>query len=225
SEFEPSAQGRVQRVLKDLEGTTIVTSVANESPLESEPALHDTISIAEALADMQRLITLDAAWTAAGGDIRTARDSQVLIALGRQIDDQIAVVERHAFKMQRIFTTHRSWVNGRILAELNATDAPHVAQRKDARMFLRATDDDFAKRGAEVFEYVAKRAPVEREDLRRKIAALESAGQGETDMSEEFACGVLSGMVATGLLSCFKTVGTGCLVAGMAAGAGLALCK
>jgi len=202
-----------------------MVSIPDRSQFENPPSLCELISIAEALADMQRLITIDGVWTAAGGEDLAAAECQALITLGRQIDDQIAVVERHAFKLQHIFSMHSPWVNGRIAKELGASHALNPSQRDATARFLDASNDDFAMRGAEIFGYLSKQAPAERVEMRRKISELESRGKGATDMSQEFACGVLAGMVATGLLTCLETVGTGCLVAGMAAGAGLALCE
>jgi hypothetical protein len=202
-----------------------MTAVTDASAFGNEPSLHDLISIAEALADMQRLITLDSIWTSAGGDEFLGRDRQALVVLGRQIEDQIAVVERHVFRLRRIFVENPLWVNSRISEELTSAVQLDTAQRESVRRFFRAPEDDFATRGAEVLDYVSRQASIEREELRRKISDLEEGGEAATDMSAEFACGVLASMVAAGLLTCFKTVGTGCLVSAMAAGAGLALCE
>ena len=88
--------------------------------MPENPPIHVILDAAEAAADMLRLLSLDAAWTGAaerGGEL-SERDREALVALGRKIDAEVAIVERHAFVLRGIFESYRDSVNERAKTEL-----------------------------------------------------------------------------------------------------------
>jgi hypothetical protein len=181
---------------------------------ESGPPLHVLLEINEAVADMQRLVLLDAAWTrvAEGGDELGERDREALVSLGNQMDVQLSTVERHAHGLRQTFDRYRVWVNERVRSGL-ASEHLSDAQQEDVRRILKAEDDDFAGRGVALTDLLARRVPVEREELRSKIPALRENGPVVTDMADETGCALVSVAIMGGLLTCFETAGAGCAVA------------
>ena len=67
------------------------------------PPLHVMLDMAVAGTNIDALLRLDAAWTDAAkqGDV-TDRDREALVALGRLLDAQFALVERDAAVLQSV---------------------------------------------------------------------------------------------------------------------------
>ena len=186
---------------------------------QNRPPVHVILDVVQAAADMKQLLLLDAAWTQAAerSDQLTERDREALVALGSRIDAEVAIVERHAATLQRIFEAHPALVNERVRGEL-ASERFTTPQRDDALRWLGVENDDFARRGSEVAASIAQRAPVERQDIRRKIPALRDEGPVVTDLSHEFVCNVAAGAFIAGVFACPETAGIGCIEAGFAFG-------
>jgi hypothetical protein len=181
---------------------------------KSQPPVHIILDIAEATADFHHLFRLDQAWTGAAerGSELSDRDREALVVLGNKIEDLVATVERHAHNLRRIFDAYPEWVNERVRSEL-AGEQFTTSQREDAQRILAVKDEDFAGRGVAITDWLARQAPVERDQLRRKIPALRGNGPAVTDLSHELGCGLLAVSFMGSLLTCPKTSGIGCAVA------------
>jgi hypothetical protein len=155
------------------------------------------LEIAEAAADLQRLLVLDAAWTGAeGDDERGERDREALVSLANELDAQYAIVERHAHTLRRTFHRYSGWVN-EISAKALA-GAPLSAHREAIRGLLKVeNDDDFAGRSAAAAEVLGRQAPLEREELRRKTLDLRKDGPIFTDASNPTLCSAAQTLAGT----------------------------
>ncbi|MDX2972612.1 hypothetical protein PWY87_35100 [Kribbella solani] len=128
---------------------------------------------------------------------------------GDYLDERIAAaaapLERHARRMTAIFTDHQAWINQHLRSELQANTGLAPGDRSNAEQVLARRNEDYAQGVIDAMRRVVGDAPA-------------------TYSREVVACDLLVGVVGGGLMTCFKTVGTGCLVAGMGAGLALALC-
>jgi hypothetical protein len=187
-----------------------MTNVANEP---SGPPLRDLLALAEAAADIQRLLFLDRMWTVAGDRIDLAdEDRKALADLGDVIAAQVTISERHARNLHRIYTSHPEWINQRVRNEL-ATDHFTDEQRAGAARMFAVNDTDFAARAATAADAVARQAPAEREELEKKAAGLRGDGPALTDISQEFACSFAGSAMVAELVLCPETFGLGCAAA------------
>lgn len=179
------------------------------------PPVHLLLEVVEAAADLHRLLLLDAAWTAAEArsDEFVDPDRQALVALGNRLDADVALVERHADALRVIFESYGAWVNQRVSSEL-ASERFTDSQREMARQIVAVEGDDFAGRGAFLAEALAQRAPIERKDLRTKTRMLRGDGPVVTDLSHEFACNILAGVIIAEVALCPESAGLGCALAG-----------
>ena len=186
---------------------------------ESNLPVHVVLDFAEAAADMLRLLSLDAAWTGVAerrGEF-TERDREALVTLGRKIDAEVAVVERHAATLARTCESYRTVVNERIASALTS-DRFSTSQREDVRRILGVEGDDFAGRGIALGNSLAQRASAAREELRDKVSGLRSNSPPVTDLSHEFVCNVAAGAFVAGAIACPGTAGLGCIEAAFAFG-------
>jgi hypothetical protein len=155
------------------------------------------LEIPEAAADIHRLLLLDASWTGAERyDEIGERGREALVSLANKLDAQYAIVERQAHALRQTFDRYSGWVN-EISARALASE--HLSTHSQAiRALLEVeNDDDFAGRGAAAAEVLARRAPLEREELRRKGRALRKDGPIETDASHPTLCAAAQTIAAT----------------------------
>jgi hypothetical protein len=182
--------------------------------MDKQPPLHVILDVVEAGAHIQRLLHLDRAWTAAGdrGSECSDRDREALVALANRIDTHIAASERHARALREVFDSYPDWVNERVRGEITSNHFT-PAQQDGIKRLLAAEKENYASRGAAVADFIAQRAPAEREELRSKVPALRGNGPVVTDMSHEMFCSMaVSGIVAD-LAVCPETLGVGCAAA------------
>jgi hypothetical protein len=186
----------------------------NSERESSRPPVHVILDVAVAATDIQRLLALDRAWTGAeerSGEL-SDRDREALVVLGNNLDMQIAIVERHALTLREVFDSYRTWINERVRSELNGSHFTD-SQRDDIRRILAADNGDFAGRGLAEADLFARRAPIERAELRKKIAPLRGSGPVVTDISPEAFCGIAASGLVADLAVCPETLGVGCAAA------------
>jgi hypothetical protein len=148
------------------------------------------IYVAEAVADMQRLLVLDSAWTDAGRRSRefNDRDREALVDLGKGVDTEIAVVERHVDVLRGVIQAHSAWLNERVAAAV--TDERFASQRDVIGRVLSVENDDYAARVTALLDSLAERLPLEREEIRGKVRSIREAGPVVTDMSDTTLCAI-----------------------------------
>ena len=158
---------------------------------ERTPPLHVMLDLASLSANADTLIQLDSAWTEAEkqGEV-TDRDREALLALGRQIDVQFALVERDAGTLQEVCKSYPEWVNQR-LTTLLADDRFSDSDRTGALRFLAADDGAFAPRIEALASYIQEGVPAERTDLQEKLRRLRQGGPVVTDMTPGMGCALL----------------------------------
>lgn len=180
----------------------------------SGPPFHDLVALAEAAADIQRLLFLDRMWTVAGDRVDQLADDdrQALADLGDLIAEQTTVCERHAQNMHGIYTSYPEWINQRVRDEL-ATEQFTDEQRAGASRMFAVNGNDFAAHAATATQSIAQQAPAERAELRKKAATLRGDGPAVTDISHEFACSFASGAMVAEIVLCPETFGLGCAAA------------
>lgn len=117
------------------------------------------------------------------------------------------LMTRNLHHLLAVVSQHQPWVNQQIRSELTADKTLSSDDQSRIRGVLGDQEGEYAS---------------------RIIASLSRAesilAEPETDSRAAVACELLVGVVGAGLFTCFKTVGTGCLVAALGAGAALALC-
>jgi hypothetical protein len=183
---------------------------------ERHPPVDVTLDLAEAVGDLNRLLVLDAGWTAAenSGEF-LPRDRNRLIALGNRVDAELAAIVPHVATIRHAFETFPEWVNSSIADGL-ATEQ-FAPQREEFARKLVVEDDDFAVRGIALADAVTAQVPREREELKKKIEALGGDGPIATDISAEMACG-LGALASMGALAAGVGLESTTLVAAGAVG-------
>lgn len=178
------------------------------------PPVHVVLDIAEAGADILRLLQLDRAWTAAGGRAGecTDRDREALVSLAKKLDAQLAAMQWHARNLRSAFDEYADWVNERVSAEI---DEDHFtsSQREGITRLLAAPNKNYAERGAAIADFAVRQAPKERDEIRGKIPALRGDGLISTDMSHDMFCNLAAGGIVADLAVCPETLGVGCATA------------
>jgi hypothetical protein len=177
------------------------------------PSFELLLDVASAGADIQRLVYLDRAWTAAGGrqDL-TGVGRQRLSFLGESVDAELANLERHVMTLGDLFAGYGDWVDARVEHELEG-DVFTAAQRVGVRRFLRSDGHGHAARGLRAVTYLADNASRERSELRDKIRSLRAGQTSDTDMSHDMFCNLAAGGIVADLAVCPETLGVGCAAA------------
>jgi hypothetical protein len=157
---------------------------------DRHPPVGAMLDLAEAVADINRLLVMDGAWTGAEnrGEF-VARDRDRLIALGNRVDAELAAIGPHVATLRKAFETFPGWINARI-AEGLATERFTPSQREGLAQKLAVEGGDFAVRGIALADAVMDQVPREREELKKKIEALRGEGPIATDIDPALACGV-----------------------------------
>jgi hypothetical protein len=158
---------------------------------DRRPPVEVMLGMAEAVAAINHLLVLDGAWTGVekvGGEF-SPKDRGKVIAVGNGVDDALAGLEPHVATLRDVFATYPEWVNARVEEGL-ANEQLTAEQREALPRRLDIKDGDFAGRGVAVADDMKGRATPEREELGKKIKALEGDGPVETDIDHDLACGV-----------------------------------
>jgi hypothetical protein len=161
------------------------------SDKDGRPPVEMMLAMAEAVAAINRLLVLDGAWTGVekiSGEVSSA-DRRKVIAVGNGVDDALAGIEPHVTTLRDAFATYPGWVNARV-AEALKSERFTAEQREALPRKIDVQDGDFAGRGVALADDMAGRASAEREELGKKIKALQDDGPVETDIDHDLACGV-----------------------------------
>lgn len=152
------------------------------------PPVEVLVDVAEAAADLQRLLTLDATWSGADGRAVTDRDRVRLADVGDRVDTELAAADHRIAKIRAAFERYPGWFNARI-AEAFQREELTDAQRRDGPAKL-AADGDYAARVRTLADALTARVAEERAGLQTKIRTVRGRGPVTTDISGEFVCGI-----------------------------------
>jgi hypothetical protein len=179
---------------------------------ESGPSLQTLLELHSATVDLHRYLLLDAGWTSAikRADRLAEWDRGTLVSLHTTIDDQLATIERQADTLHRIFEQYDVWVNQTVRSAL-ASEYLSSRQREGIRAEVGVEDDEFAARGVVLAEMLARQVPIERQEFRRRLPALQDQGSGVT--GHAVCCAIAVTAILCGLAACPFTEGLGCVVA------------
>lgn len=162
------------------------------------PSTGELLEIVLVSADLMHLVLL-----LQGDGLAGAADDEAREDLRQGISDATERATHRARRLSELLTEHRVWANQQIADELGEGGALSAGDRTQIERMLGTRGADHA---------------------RAVLDAMGRVADAGTDDQGTVACDLLVGVVGGGLLTCFKTVGTGCLVAGMGAGLALALC-
>jgi hypothetical protein len=179
------------------------------------PPNHMIQDVAIAASDLQRLLVLDRIWTGAENNSSTFtdRDREALFTLGRCLDLELALAERHGGTLGQFFDSYGGWVNQRITQELSESRVIGPEHRDGIRRVLGVSNEDFAARGGAAARSVMRMAQAERTALREKVEPLRGNGPVVTDISQEAWCSIAAGGLVADLAVCPETLGVGCAAA------------
>lgn len=162
------------------------------------PSLDQLMRLAEVTTEMQALLMLDSAWTAAErlAPMNTGSTSGVA-DIGDRVDRSLAHLGDSMSFLRDLYDLHRDWFDDQIEAALQSAQIDDDL-RSAATERLQGESGSFADHAVKLTDDLAAVIPMERESLRAKVDRIRGGGEVMTDIDASTACtvGTLFGMGA-----------------------------
>jgi hypothetical protein len=183
-------------------------------PHATSPSIDQLMRLAEVTADLQALLLLDSAWTAAERmSISTGGNTSGVAAIGDRVDRSLGDLEPGLAFLRGLFTTHRDWFDRQLEAAMDATQLDPSQQASIAPL-LKGSHDSYAGNGVAVVDDLLARIPEERSNLNTKVTNIRNGGNVVTDLEERTVCGIATVMGMGALVGCVAFDALGLCLAG-----------
>lgn len=171
-------------------------------PNATSPSIDQLMRLSEAAANLQRLLLLDSAWTAAERiSISTTGNTSGVAAIGERIDESLAALEPELDFLRELITSHRDWFDEQIDAALSKTQLDPT-QQANAAMVLKGGHEHYSQNGLAAIDDVLTRIPGERSNLNTKVTNIRNGGNVVTDLETATVCGIATGIGMAALVAC-----------------------
>jgi hypothetical protein len=171
-------------------------------PNATSPSIDQLMRLAEVTAEMQSLLMLDSAWTAAERmSISGSGNTSGVAAIGERVDRALAELEPGLAFLRDLFVDHRDWFDAQVDAAM-VTNQLDVNQQTNLAAFLKGGTDSVADNGVAVMDDLLARFPTERSNLNAKVTNIRNGGEIVTDLETATVCGIATGFGMASLAAC-----------------------